>query len=309
MSSYFQYPLVLLAMLVPTAVLFWVWAVRFTPAGLRTVLPFDHGRRGGGWLWWVLLSIAESIPALVLAMAICLLAGPQRYGSPEEKRKMTNIQFCVDVSGSMTAPFGEGDRYDGAMAAVTKFVDHRKGDSFGLTFFGNNYIHWCPLTADPSAIKCSLPFMKPQVAPYWFGGTDIGKALNGVKQVLVERTEGDRMVILITDGFDYDLDNRASDLLREFKQNNIMVCTIVVGYHTLQDSIVNISRGTGGDAFLADDPEGLKFIFHKIDQLKQARMEKSIAEPMDNYRPFCIAGMVLVLCASVFQYGLRYTPW
>jgi Ca-activated chloride channel homolog len=257
----------------------------------------------------VLLSVAESVPPLTLAVAILLIAGPQRYGTPEDKRKLTNIQFCVDVSGSMTDTFGDGNRYDGAMAAVTKFVDHRKGDAFGLTFFGNNYIHWCPLTADPSAIKCSLPFMKPEVAPYWFGGTEIAKALNGVKQVLIERTEGDRMVILITDGFDYSLDEAQTDLIRQFKQHNITVCSIVVGYHTLQDAIVNISRSTGGDAFLADDPEALKFVFHKIDQLKQARVEKSIAEPMDDYRPYCVAGMVLVALASVFQYGLRYTPW
>lgn len=305
----FLYPYVLFALVVPAGLLMWAWAGRWSPAAGRTVLPFDHARRSGGWVWWTFLALADSLPPLLLAVGVFLLAGPQKYGAPEARRKMSNIQFCVDVSGSMTAPFGEGTRYDASMKAIDKFLDFRKGDSFGLTFFGDNFIHWCPLTADPSAIRCSLPFMRPEVAPYWFGGTNIGKALSGCRQALVDREEGDRMVILVTDGFDYDLESAAAQLTKEFKNQNITVFGIVVGYHQLQDAVVNISRGTGGDAFLADDPDMLKAVFHKIDQMKQAKVEKTIAEPMDDYRPFCLAGLVLLGLGALALYGLRYTPW
>src|SRR5262245_31365409 len=254
----FLYPLMLFALVLPVALLIWVWANRWSPAAGHTVLPFDHGRRGGGWVWWTILSLADSLPPLLLAVAVFLLAGPQRYGAPESRRRMTNIQFCMDVSGSMTSTFGEGTRYDGAMKAIDKFLDFRKGDSFGLTFFGDNFIHWCPLTTDPSAIRCSLPFMRPEIAPYWFGGTNIAKALQGCKKLLVEREDGDRMILLVTDGFDYDMESLGPELAKEFRAANITVFAVIVGYHQIQDGIVAVTRGTGGDAFTVDDPETLK---------------------------------------------------
>lgn len=305
----FLYPLVLFALVVPVGLLVWAWANRWVAAGPRTVLPFDHARRGGGWVWWALLGLAESLPPALLAVAILILAGPQKFGSPESRRRMTNIQFCVDVSGSMTSPFGEGTRYDGAMKAIDKFLDFRKGDSFGLTFFGDNFIHWCPLTTDPSAIRCSLPFMRPEVAPYWFGGTNIGKALQGCKKLLVEREEGDRMILLVTDGIDYDMEALGPELAKEFKAANIVVFGVIVGYHQIQDGIVAVTRGTGGDAFTVDDPEALKVVFRKIDQMKQARVEKTIAEPMDNYRPYAALGGILLGLACLCLFGGRYVPW
>jgi hypothetical protein len=62
---------------------------------------------------------------------------------------MTNILFCVDVSGSMGMPFGAGTRYDASMKAIESFIDRRSGDAFGLQFFGNSAIRWTPLTTDP----------------------------------------------------------------------------------------------------------------------------------------------------------------
>ena len=104
----------------------------------------------------------ESLPALILLVAILILAGPQKTGEPRTKRVMSNIEFCVDVSGSMTAQFGEGTRYDASMAAINGFLDYRKGDAFGLTFFGVEVLHWVPLTTDVSAFRCAPPFMNPK---------------------------------------------------------------------------------------------------------------------------------------------------
>ena len=66
-------------------------------------LPFDHARATGGRGWAFFLNLAESVPPLVLAVALLLLAGPRRQGEPRTRRALTNIEFCVDVSGSMTS--------------------------------------------------------------------------------------------------------------------------------------------------------------------------------------------------------------
>ena len=145
--DFFRHPWILMLLVAPAALIFWIWSRK----GRSVALPFDHAPRVASSRLRPALRVAESMPSIALAFAILLLAGPQKWDVPRTKRALTNIQFCVDVSGSMTSPFGEGTRYDGAMKAIDKFLDFRKGDSFGLTFFGDNFIHWCPLTADPSA--------------------------------------------------------------------------------------------------------------------------------------------------------------
>ena len=143
----FRHAWVLTLLAVPLALLGWVWTRR----GRAVVLPLDHARsQDGRWIARA-LKLFESLPALALGVAICLLAGPQRWDEPRTQRALTNIEFCVDVSGSMMANFGDGTRYDSAMDAINGFLDFRKGDAFGLTFFGNNTLHWVPLTTDTSA--------------------------------------------------------------------------------------------------------------------------------------------------------------
>ncbi len=302
----FLYPYVLFLLVVPFALLVWTWRRR----GQQVVLPFDHGRPGRGLIWRVLLDAADSLPSLLLAVAILLLAGPQRYGQPEEKRKLTNIELCVDISGSMTAEWGDGSRYDGAMKAVNEFVDYRGGDAVGLTFFGNSTLHWCPLTSDKSAIKCSVPFMRPEKVPHWFGGTEIGRALRSCRQVLVERQEGERMIVLVTDGESADLWGGAADTIaKECKAADITVFAIIIGLDTVQEEIHTITEGTGGEAFIAGDPDAMKVIFRRIDLLKQAPMEKKLADTLDNFRPFCLAGLIVLGLAGLAALGVRYTPW
>src|SRR5436190_23512043 len=115
------------------------------------VLPFDHGgARSGVWLGR-LLRIVSLLPALLLAVAIVLLARPIRPDQPTQERILTNIEFVMDVSGSMSSPFGEGTRFDGSLTAINAFTTHRKGDAFGLTIFGNEVLHWTPLTKDLEA--------------------------------------------------------------------------------------------------------------------------------------------------------------
>src|SRR5207249_1183547 len=107
---------------IPAALLYWTW---WRP-GRRLTLPFDHGRPGSGSGWYALISVTESAPPLLLVLAVILLAGPQRLGEPKDKRVLTNIELCLDVSGSMTTPFGDGSRYDTAMKSLDEFVTYRK---------------------------------------------------------------------------------------------------------------------------------------------------------------------------------------
>jgi Ca-activated chloride channel family protein len=241
---------------------------------------------------------------------VLLLALPQELAVPRTKRAMTNIQFCVDISGSMTARFGAGNRYDAAMEAINEFLDYRSGDSFGLTFFGNNYMHWCPLTSDPSAFKCSIPFMRPENNVPGFGGTEIGKAVLGCREMLTSRAEGDRMLILVTDGWSSDLSNGAElDIAKRLKRDGITLFAVNIQESEARGEIVNLARLTGGEVFNPGDTKALDEVFKRIDQMTKAKLEQGAAEMVDWFAPFCIAGLVVLGLYGLVQLGLRYTPW
>lgn len=152
--------------------------------------------------------------------------------------------------------------------------------------------------------------MRPESAPPGFGGTEIGKALRACKKVLADRQEGDRMILLISDGESWDLyGDTTPNLVRELKQLNITVFAVIVGLERIQDEIITITHSTGGEAFIAGDPEALKTVFQRIDAMKQTRLEKSIADTLDDFFPYCIVGLVLLGLAVFGLYGWRYTPW
>ncbi|MFT4514524.1 MAG: Ca-activated chloride channel family protein [Planctomycetota bacterium] len=305
----FARPWMLLLLALPVLHLYWVWARR---AG-RFAMPFDSdGEKhlGSRWPMRALLSIGESLPALMMAVAVLLISLPQELAAPKQKRALTNIQFVVDISGSMTAKFGTGTRYDASMKAINEFLDFRSGDSFGLTFFGNNYLHWVPLTSDPSAFSNSIPFMRPENRVPGFGGTEIGKAVLGAREVLTSREEGDRMMILVTDGFSSDLTGGAEmEIARRLRRDRIQLFAVNIQESEARGEIVNLARTTGGEVFNPGDTGALKRVFAKIDDMTKTELEQASAELVDWFFPFAMVGLSLLGAYMLMLLGWRYTPW
>ena len=305
----FARPWMLLLLSLPLLHLVWVWQRR---SG-RFAMPFDSDgskRMGSGWLMRALIGVGESLPALLMAIAVLLISLPQELAAPKEKRALTNIQFVVDISGSMTAKFGRGTRYDASMQAINDFLDFRTGDSFGLTFFGNNYLHWVPLTSDPSAFRNSIPFMRPENNVPGFGGTEIGKAVLAAREVLTSREEGDRMMILVTDGWSSDLSGGAEmDIAKRLKRENIKLFAVNIQDSEARGEIVNLARTTGGEVFNPGDTSVLEGVFAEIDKMTKTELQQGTAELVDWFVPFAIVGLCLLGVYMLFMLGIRYTPW
>jgi Ca-activated chloride channel homolog len=302
----FAHPLVLLLLVLPVLMGAWEW-MRREP---DVVLPFDHAKLRRGRALGRFLALLNLLPALLLAVTIVVLAGPQRLSTAERQRDLTNIQFCLDVSGSMTARFGEGSRYDAAMNAINEFIGVRKGDAFGLTIFGNEVLHWVPITRDVSAIKLATPFLRPERMPYYFGGTQIGKALLECQKLLVSRHEGDRVIILVTDGFSADLGGgKALEVASALYKDKIVVYIIQVADEALPDEMYTISGNTGGEVFKAGDPAVLRTVFRHIDQMQTAKLKPPSRDFVDFFTPVVAVGACLVLLHLIALFGLRYTPW
>jgi len=312
----------LLGLFFPALILTWIWLrdrfPRLTNEGPipfghdgRIALPQDHGNVSRtAWNDFIIKCFLSAAP-LTMATAIILLAEPRHLSVPKAERELTNIEFCLDLSGSMIAKFGDGSRYDAAMASINGFVDQREGDAFGLTVFGTNAQHWIPLTTDPSAFRCSVPFLNPRRLPEGYGGgTMIGRGLKKAEEVLVTRETGDRMIILVSDGVSGDLgDGQEEEIAKELRDNRIVVYSIHIGGGNTPPEVSAITNITGGKSFAPSDTSALEAVFRRIDAMEVAQMKRSYAEVLDWFGPFAWAGLSLIGASLFSLLWLRYTPW
>ena len=294
---------VLLFLVVPVLLSVWLLQRR----GWGVALPVDHREHPDRRILSGLLRLFELIPQAILAIAIVILAGPQVQRVPKEERVLSNISICFDVSASMTTD----NRYEMAKKAMEEFIDSRQGDALGFTLFGTQQIRWTPLTKDIATIRRALPFADPRNQPPFMGGTMIGAALRFCRDNMIqEATEGDRLLLLVSDGFSADVnDGNLSEFIDEMKQANITVYHIHVGTDQAPSTVMELANNTGGESFVATDEAGLKRIFRHIDRMKPARFKPSTAIPMDYYQPFALAGLGLLAVYSLAAFGMRYTPW
>ncbi|MCU0779630.1 MAG: VWA domain-containing protein [Akkermansiaceae bacterium] len=303
----FHHPQLLWLLALPVIWGFWQWVRR----GHRVALPFDHGRqREGRWLR-VLTKLAGTLPAALLATAVLLLAGPRKAAPPQDERVLNNIIICVDVSGSMGVPFGsKGTRFDAAAEATRAFCNYRKGDAFGLTVFGSEYLHWIPPTTELSAIANATAHIRPHNMPPWMGGTLIANALDGCLDRLARIPEGDRAIILITDGGSADFGNGGDRAVAQrLAQANIRVFSILIGDDGGGAGLEVIAGATNGKVFTAADPAALGAVFREIDTMQKARFKQVTADWVDWLRPFSLAGLGCLLLGTLSLLGLRFTPW
>ncbi len=306
----FHHPLVLWLLAIPVIWGFWQWVRRGHPV----VLPFDHGRQNEGRLIRFSTNLAGSLPAVLLVIAVLMLAGPRRHAPPEDERILNNIILCVDVSGSMSMAFGsKGTRFEAAVEAAREFCSFRKGDAFGLTIFGTETIHWVPPTKELSAIVNATQYIRPENMPPWMGGTLIGNALRSCRAELARTKEGDRAVILISDGESADFSNGGDRAVaEELAASGVRVYGIMVGGAEGgmgSGGMETVAAGTGGKSFNADDRAALEGIFREIDGMQKAHFKQVTADWVDNYRPLSIAGLVATSLFGLSMLGLRYTPW
>lgn len=303
----FHHPALLWLLALPVMWGFWQWTRRGHPL----VLPFDFGQQRDGHRLRVLVNLANTLPAVLLTVAVLILAGPRRPAPPENERILNNIIICLDMSGSMSMRLGGTTRFDAAMASARQFCEYRKGDAFGLTVFGTEYLHWFPPTKDLSAIRNALPFVQPARSLPWFGGTLIARALRGCKERLIRTKEGDRAIILITDGGSGDFNGGGDrQIAQELADARIRVFTVLIGSDMFGvDGVYTIAAHTAGKVFRAEDTGALESVFREIDQMQKAKFKQITADWVDFYTPFSIAGIIAAGLWAMSLLGLRYTPW
>ncbi|MEO1616575.1 MAG: vWA domain-containing protein [Planctomycetota bacterium] len=121
----------------------------------------------------------------------------------------------------------------------------------------------------------------------------------------------DRLLILVSDGASGDLqgEDAVDRVSRQLKDAGITMYHIHIGSGTIPSPVSSIARSTGGDAFLATNPDGLQLIFNHIDQMQPARFKANASVPVDYFQPFAWIGLVSIVLYVLCLLKWRYTPW
>ena len=118
------------------------------------------------------------------------------------------------------------------------------------------------------------------------------------------------MIILVSDGDSFDLsDGNDEAIARTLRKDGIVVYSIHISSGNPPPEIVNITGITGGEVFPVDEPQALEAVFRRIDAMKATKLEKTAPELLDDFAPFCMAGLSILGAAGLALFGLRYTPW
>ncbi|MGQ9427403.1 vWA domain-containing protein [Gilvimarinus sp. F26214L] len=326
----FEWPLVFLLLPLPLLVYWGLPRARRDEAALRvpfyqalSTLPSGRRRervRGKG------LTALLSLMWLSLVVAA---AGPQWLGEPVRlPASGRDLLLAVDISGSMeTADMvlngQQVNRISVIKAVVGDFVRRRESDRLGLILFGTRAYLQAPLTFDRNTVNTLL-----QEARLGFAGekTAIGDAIGLATKRLLDRPEGKRVLILLTDGANTAgaVDPlQAADLA---SQAGVKIYTVGIGAEELvvpgifgsnfgarrvnpsadldEKTLVSIADKTGGRYFRARDVQELAGIYAELDILEPAEQEAESFRPTQAlfYWPL---GAALLLSALIALSRLR----
>jgi Ca-activated chloride channel family protein len=326
----------------------WLWLALAAPLVLAAVFLRERGGRavafpGAARLrrmrtpWRVRLRHAPAaLAALGLVAGAVALARPQ-HGSLRESvtTRGVDVVVALDVSGSMAAQdFQPRNRLEVAKGVVAEFVRRRTSDRVGLIVFAGRSLTKSPPTTDTAVLLRQLEDVRLQMLP---DGTAIGSGL-ATSLTRLRRSEAEsRVIVLVTDGANNagEIDPAtATDMARAM---DVRVYTVGVGrggqvpmpvqvrdpftgqvterivtteVQIDEELLEGIAERTGGEFFRATDPESLRQIFARIDELEKSEIEhQAFRRYRDLYPPVLLAAAALLLGAAlVWAAGLRVVP-
>jgi Ca-activated chloride channel family protein len=253
------------------------------------------------WLAWFLLCTAA--------------ARPQEFGEPiSPPQSGRDLMLALDLSGSMTETdmeLGGGvvDRLTAAKAVLADFLDRRTGDRVGLLVFGQRAYVMAPLTLDLDTVRQQL---RDSVAGLAGRETAIGDAIGLAVKRLRRQPEGQRVLVLLTDGVNSTGTLTPSKAAELAKQEGVRVHTIAFGSDGGSMSIFGlaipqsapeaideatlrqIAQLTGGRSFRARDTDELVQIYAELDRIEPVKRAGQAVRPRIERYPWPLSGALLV---------------
>ncbi|TWU56312.1 vWA domain-containing protein [Rubripirellula reticaptiva] len=243
--------------------------------------------------------------AFCWACLVAALARPQWLGDPIVREVATrDLLLAVDLSGSMeTEDFTDQDgkrvdRLTATKQVLGDFLSQRKGDRVGMVVFGSGAFVQIPFTQDLDVCQELLDELYPRMAG---PKTSLGDAI-GLGITLFDRSEMDsKVLVAMTDGNDTGSRVPPAEAAKIAADKGIVIHTIGVGDPEAageelldEDALRQVAKETGGDYFRAEDRDGLKQVYGKLDSMDTREVETVSHRPRSDLFAWLIAaGMVV----------------
>ncbi|MBT8131167.1 MAG: VWA domain-containing protein [Gammaproteobacteria bacterium] len=269
--------------------------------------------------WPLLLAI------LAWLFLVAASTRPQWLGDPIDLPVSgRDIMLAVDLSESMSEKdFRIGsqwvDRLTATKSVAVDFIGRREGDRLGLILFGEQAYLQTPLTFDLTTVREMLIESQIGLAGR---ATAIGDAVGlGVKR-LRERPEGQRILILMTDGANTAGEVDPLQAAELAASEGLKIYTIGIGADEkmvrglfgvrrinpsadLDEETLNaIATQSGGRYFRARDTQQFEKIYALLDELEPVEQDPETFRPVKALF-FWPLGVALMLSAIIFINQLR----
>ncbi len=261
------------------------------------------------------------LAALTWILLVTASSRPQWLGDPVALPVSgRDLMLAVDLSESMAETDFEiqgqqVDRLTASKSVAQDFIKRREGDRIGLVLFGEQAYLQTPLTFDRDTVLTMLDEAQIGLAGR---ATAIGDAIGLAIKRLRENKNGNRVLILMTDGANTagEVDPlQAADLAA---REGLTVYTIGIGADEMlvrslfgsrrvnpsadldEQTLQAIADKTGGRYFRARDAAELEAIYKLLDELEPVERDPQMFRPTTAlfYWPLAAALVLIVVLAA-----------
>jgi len=260
--------------------------------------------------------------AVVWTLLVAAAMRPVWQGEPiEQAVSGRDLMLAVDLSGSMEiADFvlkgHKVDRLTATKAVAGEFIERRVGDRVGLILFGDRAYLQAPLTFDRKTVRTLLD---ESVIGLAGDKTAIGDAIGLAVKRLKDNPEGQRVLILLSDGANTAgtvAPLQAADLAAKA---GLKVYTVGIGADEMvirdllgsrkvnpsqdldEPTMRGIAEKTGGRYFRARDVAELENIYRLLDELEPVERDKRFYRPHTELYPWPLGAALLLAGLLVLQ--------
>ena len=261
----------------------------------------------------------SAFAALVWLCIVCAAANPVYRGEPIAlDNEGRDIMLAVDLSGSMREQDMElngrfSDRLSAVKHVLSQFIEQRQGDQLGLILFADTAFLQTPLTRDVATVSQMLNESQIGLVGQ---ATAIGDALGLSVKRFNEKSDSNKVVILLTDGQNTAGNLTPDEALLLAQDAGVKVYTIGVGsegggmgfFNMMRSAsaldeklLTHIAKQTGGQYFRATDSQSLAKIYQQLDALEPQAKDTQTVRPKESlfYYP-ALAAAALIILANLF---------
>jgi Ca-activated chloride channel family protein len=170
--------------------------------------------------------LSLALRALALAALVLGASGPE-WGREVVRRPATgsDVLFVIDVSASMDARDVPPSRLDEARREALALLERLSGSRVGVLAFAGDAVRLCPLTLDLGAARLTLESLSSGSVSE--PGSDLGRALRKVAEMMPPGRRDEQVVVIWTDG--EDLEGGAGQGVDALVSSGVRVFAVGVG--------------------------------------------------------------------------------